>query len=235
MDVDKSSIRHLGIIVDGNRRYAKERGLPPWKGHEEGAKKLELMLDIFEKHGIKELTLYVFSNENFGRDKTEVEMLMRLFGEYFGRMLKDPRLARDRIRVNFIGDLTRFDKGLQEKARALMEKTSGYDERVINFALGYGGRGEITHAVREICEMVKSGKLEPSAVTEQTVCDHLYLKSEPDAIIRTGGAMRTSNFLPWQSTYSEWFFLKKFWPEIEETDIVRVIEEFSQRKRNFGK
>jgi undecaprenyl diphosphate synthase len=235
MEAQGSVIRHLGIIVDGNRRYARGKGQLPWKGHEEGAKKLELMLNVLAKLGVKELTLYVFSTENFGRDKLEVEMLMKLFGTYFDRLLKDPRLEKDKIRINFIGNLSLFEKSLQEKARKLMKKTEDYDNLVINFAFGYGGRKEITHAVREICEKVKRGEIEPSEVTEETVAEHLYLRDDPDAIIRTGGAMRTSNFLPWQSVYSEWFFLKKFWPDIEEADIVQVMKEFSERKRNFGK
>jgi tritrans,polycis-undecaprenyl-diphosphate synthase [geranylgeranyl-diphosphate specific] len=227
--------KHIAIILDGNRRFSKRLMMKPWKGHEWGAKKVERLLDWCDELGIKELTLYAFSVDNFKRPKREFDYLMRLFRREFERIREDKRIHRNKIRINFIGRLQMFPRDVQEKMKALMEGTSKYNNHVINFAMGYGGRQEVIDAVKRIGEQIRKGELKVEKINEDVFSKNLYSDHEPELIIRTGGEHRTSNFLIWQSHYSEWFFLEKMWPEFEKEDLVRVIEEYGQRERRFGR
>ncbi len=226
--------RKIAFILDGNRRFAKKLGLPPWKGHEFGVKKLEQLLEWCIELGIKELTLYCFSTENFKRAKTEIDYLFSLFWKEFEKMKTGKGIFKDKVKVNVIGRLNMFSKRMRDAMREAMEKTKKNKALIVNFALAYGGRQEITDAVKKIAKKVKEGRLKVEDVNENLITNNLYLKSEPDLLIRPGGEIRTSNFLTWQSIYSELAFIKKLWPEFTKQDLVKCIEEFNKRKRRFG-
>jgi len=218
----------MGIILDGNRRFAKKLMKQPWKGHEEGAKRVEEILDWCKELGIRQLTLYCFSLENFKRTKEEVDFLMKLFKREFERLEKDERIKKDKVKIRFIGEKELLDKELWELIKRIEEKTKEYDNYILNFAIAYGGRQEIISAIKKLIENKKE-------INEENFKECLLLKDEPDLIIRTGGEKRTSNFLPWQSVYSEWIFLDKMWPEITKKDLEEAIVEFNSRQRRFGK
>ena len=222
--------QHVGIILDGNRRFAKRLMLQPWKGHELGAKKIEDLLDWAQELGISEFTLYCLSVENIkSRPENELDFLFKLFRKEF-RDIDREKIEKNNIRIRFIGNLSLLPQELQEQCIKLEKETSKNDKITINFALAYGGRQEITEAVRKIVQ----SKLKPEEISEEVVEKNLYLSSQPDLIIRTGGDKRTSNFLPWQSVYSEWFFLDKCWPEFDKQDLINCISEFENRERKFG-
>ncbi|HLC33134.1 MAG TPA: polyprenyl diphosphate synthase [Candidatus Nanoarchaeia archaeon] len=230
--------KHIGIILDGNRRFAKRLMLKPWKGHEWGAEKFRKFLDWSFELGIEEVTAYVFSIQNFQRPKEEFDVLMNIFTQEAKRLLALENLTELKQRetkIRYIGRLWLLPSDLQELARQVMDATKDNGKRAINFAMAYGGREEIIDAVQRIAAEVKEGKIEPSEIDENIIAHHLWLESSPDMIIRTGGEKRTSNFLPWQGTYSELFFVEKYWPEIEKEDLVNCITEFSERERRFGK
>ena len=229
------SPRHIAIILDGNRRYAKKLGLQPWKGHEFGIRKLEELLKWCREIGVKELTLYCFSTENFRRPKTEINFLFGIFRREFKNMRYRENIFKNKVRVNVIGRLQMFPKGIKESMLEIMEKTKKHKKFILNFAMAYGGRQEITDAVKRIAENVKKGRIKASNIDESLITNHIWLKSEPDLVIRPGGEIRTSNFLTWQSVYSEWAFVNKFWPEFTKRDLKKCIEEFGKRKRRFGR
>lgn len=221
---------HVGIILDGNRRFAKRLMKQPWKGHEYGAEKVEKLFDWCKELNIGELTIYCFSLENFKRPKKEFDYLMDLFKKEFGKLKKDSRIEKNKIKIRFIGKTELFNEKIQKLIRDIEENTKSHRDYTINFAFGYGGRQEIISAVNKIIVEKKTSK-----ITEQDFEKYLWLKHEPDLVIRTGGEKRTSNFLPWQSTYSEWIFLNKMWPEFTKEDLENCIKEFHERKRRFGK
>ena len=223
----KNQLKHVGIILDGNRRFAKKLMLEPWKGHELGAGKIENLLDWLNELGIRQVTLYCFSLENFNRPKKEFDFLMKLFKKEFLKLEKDNRVNENKIKIRFIGKKELFDKELQELMNKLEEMTKNYNDYVINFAIGYGGRQEIVEAVKSLKE---SGE----EINEENLRKNLWLSEDIDLVIRTGGEKRTSNFLPWQSVYSEWIFLDKTWPEFNKEDLINCIKEFNNRKRRFG-
>ncbi len=223
-----TGLKHLAIVLDGNRRFAKRLMLEPWKGHELGAEKVEKLLDWCKELGIKEITLYCFSLENFNRPKKEFNFLMKIFKKEFSKLKKDKRIHDDKIKLRFIGEIGLFDLEMQKLVKDLEKMTKNYNDYRVNFALGYGGRQEIVDAVKKL---VENGE----EINEKNLQKNLWLENEPDLIIRTGGEKRTSNFLPWQSTYSEWIFLDKTWPEFEKQDLINCIEEFKDRERRFGK
>jgi tritrans,polycis-undecaprenyl-diphosphate synthase [geranylgeranyl-diphosphate specific] len=224
----EGQLKHIGIILDGNRRFAKRLMLEPWRGHELGFKKLEKIMEWLKETGVKEFTLYCFSLENFNRPKIEFDFLMKIFKEAFEMLKTDKRIHENKIRLRFIGKRELFDKEIQERITDLEEITKDYNDYIINFALGYGGRQEIIEAVRKL---VKKGE----EINEENLQENLWLRHDIDLVIRTGGEKRTSNFLPWQATYAEWIFLDKMWPEFEKQDLLDCIEEFNNRKRRFGK
>ena len=229
-----SKVRHIAIVLDGNRRYAKKLGLQPWKGHEYGLRKLEDLFGWCIELGIKELTLYCFSTENFRRSKNEIDYLFNLFWKEFAKMKYGEGMFKDKVKVNVIGRLNMFSKKMRDAMFEAMERTKKNKALVVNFALAYGGRQEITDAVKKIIEDIKKNRLNPNKINENTITKNLYLKNEPDIVIRPGGEVRTSNFLTWQSTYSELIFLNKLWPEFTKRDLVRCIEKFNKRERRFG-
>lgn len=235
MNLSKSTPNHVGIILDGNRRFARRLMLKPWKGHEWGAKKIEKLFDWAHELDVKELTLYAFSIQNFNRPKEEFDYLMNIFRKELKRILTDKRLEERDVRVNFIGRLWMLDKDIQESIQKIMDKTKSKKSYTVNFAIAYGGREEVVDATRKIAEQVKSGTLDIDKINDESFTENLWLSSSPDLIIRTGGERRTSNFLNFQAAYSEWIFLDKAWPEFEKEDLVSCVEEFSQRKRRFGK
>ncbi len=228
--------KHIGIIMDGNRRFAKRLMLKPWKGHEWGATKVEKIIEWCIEKKVKELTLYTLSVENFNsRPKEELEYLMKIFKENFAKLREDKQVNEKGIKVNFIGRLHMFDNELQGLMKDLMENTKHNSSFTVNFAVAYGGRTEVVDAVIKIAKQVKEGKLNIDQINEDVFADNLYIPNDLDFIIRTGGNIRTSNFLPYQSAYSEWFFIDKMFPEFEKEDFIRCYEQFSNRKRRFGK
>ena len=226
---------NIAIVLDGNRRYAKKLGLKAFKGHEFGIKKLEELMDWCIELGIKELTLYSFSTENFNRSKAEINFLFNLFKKQFKKLKNDRRIEENKIRINFIGRLSLFPEDLQKEMHEIMEKTKENDGFTVNFAIGYGGRTEIVDATKKIIEKINKNELKINDINEEVYSDNLYLKSEPDILIRPGGEKRISNFLLFQIAYSELFFIKKLWPEFTKEDLINIIEEYKKRERRFGK
>jgi len=226
-----SEINHVAIILDGNRRYAKKLMLEPWKGHDFGADKVERLLEWCEEFKIKELTLYTFSMQNFNRPKEEVDYLMGVVKRMAKKFMQDPRIIEKGVQINIVGRYSLFPQDVIEVCEQVMDKTKNNSNYILNLAFGYGGREEIIDAVKSIVAEHPSQE----EITEEYFANHLYMKSEPDLVIRTGGAMRTSNFLPWQTIYSEWFFLDKTWPEMEKVDFKAILDEFQERERRFGK
>ena len=224
--------RHIAIILDGNRRYAKKIGLQPWKGHDFGVKKLNELLNWCLELGIREVTLYSFSTENFRRTRKEIDFLFNIFKKEFNNMNHRRDIFKNKIRINVIGRIDMFPKDLRKAMLDIMEKTKKHNGFVVNFAMAYGGRQEIVDAFKNVLK--KYRKLNPNQINERLITDNLYLKSEPDLVIRPGGETRTSNFLTWQSVYSEWVFINKLWPEFTKDDLIHCIEEFNKRKRRFG-
>lgn len=228
--------KHVAIVLDGNRRFGRKFGLQPWKGHEYGLKKLEELFDWCQELGINELTLYTFSTENFNRTKKEVDYLFSLFKNEVEKMReKREGIFKDKIRFNFIGRLHMFDKEMRQLMAKIMEKTKNNTKFTVNFAMAYGSRQEITDSVRKIVKGIKSGKIKEKDITEQLITKNLYLQSEPDMWIRPGCEKRLSNFLLWQSSYSELFFMDKLWPEFTKDDLIECVIEFGRRERRFGK
>ncbi|MBI4149546.1 di-trans,poly-cis-decaprenylcistransferase [Candidatus Woesearchaeota archaeon] len=226
--------KHIGVILDGNRRFAKRLMLKPWKGHEWGAQKVRSLLEWCRDAGIREVTLYCFSVQNFSRPKEEFEYLMDLFRTEFDKLKEDDLPEREGIRINIIGRLWMFPKDIQERLHAIMERTRNNTKYIVNFAMAYGGREEVIDATRKIAEQIQSGKLSIAEINEETFSKNLYWPDEPDLIIRTGGERRTSNFLIWQGNYAEWFFVEKCWPDFEKADFEQVLQEYQQRERRFG-
>ena len=223
--------KHIAIILDGNRRFAKRLMLQPWKGHEHGKEKVEKLLDYAKGYGVNELTFYCLSSENIkSRPSRELEFLYDLFRKTFSGMDRE-KMIRDGIKLKFVGDLKLLPDDLREMCLNLENETEEHEELVVNFAIAYGGRQEIVEAVKNIVKW----DVGIDEINEELIGDSLWLKTSPDLIIRTGGERRSSNFLPWQSAYSEWIFLDKMWPEFDKEDFGECIEEFKRRKRNFGK
>ncbi|MBC8494610.1 di-trans,poly-cis-decaprenylcistransferase [archaeon] len=233
--VDSAVPKHIGIILDGNRRFAKKLMLKPWKGHEWGAVKVENMIDWAIELGIKELTLYALSMQNLDRPKKEFGFLMALFKKEFLKLEQDPRVYSEHVRVNIIGRIHLLPADLREVLDRIMDKTKDHDGFILNFAIAYGGREEIIDAIMKLNIDIKDGKVDARKVNEEIFQNYLYTPGEPDLIIRTGGAHRTSNFLIWQSNYSEYLFFEKTWPEFEKEDFVQAIDNYVQRERRFGR
>ncbi len=226
--------KHVGIILDGNRRFAKRLMLKPWKGHEWGADKVDKLFDWCKELGIKEVTLYAFSLKNFDRPKKEFDYLMKLFAEFFSRQCTIEKIHKNKIKVNFIGRINLFPPNIFNKMKDLMEMSKDYSDYVINFAMAYDGRAEIIDATKKIAQQIKSGKLNIDKINEDVFDKSLYISSEPDLIIRTSGERRTSGFMLWQGSYAEYCFVDKFWPEFEKEDFVKCIQDYSERDRRFG-
>ena len=225
--------KHVAIVLDGNRRFAKKLMLKPWKGHEWGKGKVEKLFEWAKELGVNELTLYAFSIQNLNRPKEEFDYLMKLFVESFNGIKNDIKIKE--VKINFIGRINLFPKEVQKAMNELMEKTKDNIPYIVNFAMAYGGQEEVIDAVKKISEQVKDGKLDINKINEESFKDYLYLKDSPELIIRTGGEKRTSNFLNYQAAYSEWIYLEKMWPEFEKEDFEECIKEYSSRQRRFGR
>ncbi len=216
-------LRHIAFILDGNRRFARKHALQPAKGHEKGKEKVRLLLTWCKELGIKEVTVYAFSIQNFTRSKEEVNILMKLFMDACEELLADEE--KDEVHVRFIGRRELLSANIQEKMLQVEKETQHNKPYTFNICLAYGGREEITDAVKAIAKEVQEGKIVPEAIDEELVNAHLQLQTAPDLIIRTSGEYRTSNFLPWHSVYSEWCFIDTYWPEFEKEDLVRCVED----------
>ncbi len=226
--------RHIAIIMDGNRRWAKEKGMPGKAGHKEGAKTLEKIVRYANKIGLEYITVYAFSTENWKRTEDEVGTLMALLQNYLDDYSK--RADTENIKVKILGDVSVLSAGMQKSIKKCMERTKDNTGVTFNIALNYGGRNEILSAVKKIAQDVKDDKLKVDDITEDVISNNLYTKGEPDPdlVIRTSGELRTSNFLPWQIVYSEFLFLEKLWPDFTEEDLDNAILEYQKRNRKFG-
>jgi tritrans,polycis-undecaprenyl-diphosphate synthase [geranylgeranyl-diphosphate specific] len=235
----KEKPKHIGVIMDGNRRWATLRNLTPSKGHWEGADKVELFLDWCLDLGINTITLYSFSTENFDRDDEEVNELMKLFEESLERVANWDQIHEYKVRVRAIGRINLLPETIQNLIHQIEEKTKDYNKYYLNIALAYGGRAEIIDATRLIAEKVVKGEILPLDINEDIFEEHLYTahlpQQDPDLIIRTSGESRLSNFLVWQSAYSEFFIVDVYWPEFRKIDFMRVIRSYQYRHRRYGK
>jgi tritrans,polycis-undecaprenyl-diphosphate synthase [geranylgeranyl-diphosphate specific] len=233
-----AKLEHIAIILDGNRRWASENEINPWLGHKRGAETVEQLLDWCEKLGVKFVTLYTFSTENFRRSPGEIEEIMRIAGEKFRKLLTDERIHRNKVHVKVIGRVNLLPESLQELISNVEKATANYDNQFLNFAFAYGGRAEIVDATKTIAEKVKNGELNLDDVDENTFEKYLYTshmpKQDPDLIVRTSGEARLSGFLLWQSAYSELCFLDVYWPDFRLIDLLRAIRTFQKRKRRYG-
>lgn len=226
--------RHIGIIMDGNRRWAKEQGKPISFGHKEGAKTLEKIVRYANKIGLEYITVYAFSTENWKRAEEEVKTLMLLLQTYLEDYAK--RADTENIRVKILGDISALSSNMQKSIQNCMERTKNNTGITFNIALNYGGRDELVKATKKIAEQVKTGKLQIEDISEETIANNLYTKGEPDPdlIVRTSGEKRLSGFLTWQSVYSEILVIDKKWPDFSEEDLDNSIIEYQKRTRNFG-
>ncbi len=227
--VSECNLKHIAIIMDGNRRWAKERNLPSAVGHKKGVDALKSTMRAFDDFGIKYLTVYAFSTENWNRKPEEVNFLMDLLGQTLKNELKE--MHENNVVISFIGDITKLSDKLQSILKNAVETTKNNTGVNLQIAFNYGSRDEIVHAVNNI---IKEGI---TNITEETISKHLYTKDipDPDLLIRTGGEMRISNYLLWQIAYSEFIVIPEFWPEFNKEKLAECIKEYKNRNRRFGK
>ena len=229
--------KHIAIIMDGNGRWAKEKNLPRNEGHRRGTKVLEKIISYADEIGVEHLTVYAFSTENWKRPEEEVGGLMNLFSKYLDKQLK--KVDKDQHRFNVIGDLDSSDipDELREKILLLQSKTKDKPGMCFHMAFNYGGRDEIVRACKKMIQDVKCGKLSSEAISEEVFSNYLDTKDipDPELMIRTSGEVRTSNFLPWQLTYTEFYFASCLWPDFTTKELDKAIDTFSNRQRRFGK
>ena len=225
---------HIAIIMDGNRRWAKAKGLPVGLGHKEGAKTLEKIVRYANKIGIKHITVYAFSTENWKRAEDEVSTLMNLMQSYLDDYSK--RADSENIKVKIKGNRHDLSEIMNKQNEKCLERTKNNTGITFNIALNYGGRAELIQAVKNIVNEVNQNNISIEDITEQTISDNLYTKGQPDPdlLIRTSGELRLSGFLPWQSVYTELLFIDKNWPDFNEEDLDKAIEEYQKRNRKFG-
>lgn len=226
--------QHIAIIMDGNGRWAKKRGLPRNAGHTAGAKNVETICLAAKKLGVKYLTLYAFSTENWTRPDAEVKALMKLLAGYLDKCIKTAHENRMHIRV--IGDITRLEPKFQKQILEAERASAIYDDLNLTIAINYGSRDEMLRAMRAVCADVKAGHLEPEALTEEVFSDYLDTRElpEPDLLIRTSGEQRLSNYLLWQLAYSEFYFTDVAWPDFGEEELKQAIDAFVSRDRRYG-
>ena len=226
---------HVAIIMDGNSRWAQKKDLSKEKGHKAGVKKARLAVEFFLENEIKELTLFAFSTENWGRQKKEVKALMKLFLEAINE--QTPDLIKNKVKLNFIGEISRFDKVLIKQIKKSQENTSKYDPKMnLNIAISYGGRWDLEQALKKIIDDILKETIKIRNLNEDLISNYLSTSKikDPDMIIRSGGEKRISNFFLWQAAYSEIYFSDKLWPDFNEKDFKEALNEFSSRKRKFG-
>jgi undecaprenyl diphosphate synthase len=226
--------KHIAIIMDGNRRWARVQGKPASFGHKAGAKTLENIVRYANKIGLKYITVYAFSTENWKRTEEEVKALMLLLQSYLDDYSK--RADSENIKVKVLGDITALSQGMQKSIINCMERTKNNTGITFNIALNYGGRDEIVRAVKKIAQKVEYKELKVEDINEDMISQNLYTAGEPDPdlVIRTSGEIRLSNFLPWQVVYSEFLFVDKNWPDFSEADLDEAIIEYQKRTRKFG-
>ena len=233
--VKTTNLQHIAIIMDGNRRWAKEKNLPSAFGHKKGVDALKTTLRACNDFGIKYLTVYAFSTENWNRKQEEVDFLMDLFAKTLKNELSE--MHKENVVINFIGDLDKLNPKLQEILHNAVEVTKNNTGVRFQIAFNYGSRLEILQAVQNIAKQVQNGAIKPENITEQTISDNLYTKNipDPDLLIRTSGEKRISNYLLWQIAYSEIYVTDQYWPDFDRTSLARAVEEYHNRNRRFGK
>ncbi|MFS1664363.1 isoprenyl transferase [Streptococcus sp. zg-JUN1979] len=230
--------KHIAIIMDGNGRWAKKRMQPRVFGHKAGMDTLQEVTIAASDLGVKVLTVYAFSTENWSRPTDEVNFIMNLPVAFFDKYV--PRLHANNVRVQVIGEFDRLPEETRQAMEKAIQTTKHNSGLVLNFALNYGGRSELTHALTQIAQKVSEGSLAVESITEDTIANHLmtnqlpYLYRDPDLIIRTSGELRLSNFLPWQSAYSEFYFTKTLWPDFNRDELIKAISDYNKRQRRFG-
>lgn len=225
---------HIAIIMDGNGRWAKKRGLPRQAGHMVGAEAFRTIANYAKSIGLKYLTVYAFSTENWKRSEEEVEAIMELLERYLREAIAD--MDKNRVRFCFFGDLTRLSPELQEEARIAAERSRQYEGVQVNFCLNYGGRMEILRAARQFAQDCVDGKCHPEELTEEVLSARMYSAGipDPELVIRPGGELRTSNFLLWQSAYAEYYFTDVLWPDFGPKELEKAIAAYNGRNRRFG-
>jgi undecaprenyl diphosphate synthase len=225
---------HVAIIMDGNGRWAQKRGWPRIRGHREGAESVRAILRACKKAGVKYLTLYAFSTENWIRPKTEVNGLMGLLGKFLKEQAQE--LHENHVRLRTIGHIDDLPKSLQKELDRVKHETAHYKGGTLTLALSYGGRVELTDAVRQLAKRVQDGALDPQQITEKMISESLYAPDipDPDLMIRTSGEMRISNFLLWQLAYTEFYITDVLWPDFREVEFMKALDEYSRRHRRFG-
>ena len=234
-DIDMSNLpQHIGIIMDGNGRWAKKRGLPRSAGHKAGADSLKKIITEANNMGIKYITVYAFSTENWKRPKQEVDYLMDLLMDYLKNAEKT--LAGENVRIRAIGSRKELSEEMRQQIKKTEDLTKDREGIVMNIALNYGGREELINAVKGICKDIKDGKYDEDDINEEVINSHLYTMNQPDVdlLIRTSGEQRLSNFMLWQVSYAEMVFVKKLWPDFKPTDLHECIRVFQGRGRRFG-
>ncbi len=233
--VKEANLRHVAIIMDGNRRWAKKKNLPSAFGHKKGVDSLKKVMRACDDFGIKYLTVYAFSTENWNRKQEEVDFLMDLLGQTIKNELKE--MHENGVVINFIGDLTKLSPKLQEILANAVDVTKNNAGVKLQIAFNYGARDEIVHAVKEIANRVKRGQIGLDDINENMISDNIYTRTlpDPDLLIRTGGEMRVSNYLLWQIAYSEFYVTKILWPDFDKDALAGAVEEFHSRQRRYGK
>ena len=231
----KNICRHIAIIMDGNGRWAKKRGMPRTFGHKKGAENVVKITRAMKESGVKYLTLYAFSTENWQRSKDEVDALMQLLNEYLDKELKE--IMDNNVRIVFIGEKYMLSDSIQAKMTFLEKESEKNTDLTLCIALSYGSRQEILSAVKKIAAKVKEGSMDNSQITQDAFTEELYTKEipDPDVLIRTSGEQRISNYLLWQSAYTELFFTNTLWPDFGKDELWDIINKFNQRERRYGK
>ena len=229
--VKQTQLKHIAIIMDGNRRWAKEKFLPSAVGHQKGVETLKETMRTFDEYGIKYLTVYAFSTENWNRKKEEVDFLMGLLAKTLSNELDE--MHKENVKIKFLGDLEKLNDSLISVVRNAEEKTKDNTGVNLNIAFNYGARDEIVNA----CKAIINEKLTAEDITEEVISSHLYTKDipDPDLLIRTGGEKRVSNYLLWQLAYSELYVTNAYWPDFDKSELNKAILEFEKRNRRFGK
>jgi tritrans,polycis-undecaprenyl-diphosphate synthase [geranylgeranyl-diphosphate specific] len=229
---------HIGVILDGNRRWAEEHYLPPWSGHQIGADKVEDLLHWCISLNVNTITLYLFSTENFNRPGKEILAIMNLFEERLKKIFTDELIHKNQVQIRAIGRINLLPDSIQKLIHTVEEDTKNYNDHYLNMAIAYGGRAEIVDATKKIVEAVTTGTIAVEQIDEKTIEEHLYTaylpKSDPDLIIRTSGEERLSGFLLWQGAYSELCFVDVYWPDLRRIDLWRAIRIHQQRERRYG-
>jgi undecaprenyl diphosphate synthase len=232
--VDAKIPQHVAIIMDGNGRWAQRRGLPRIRGHQVGTESVRTIVRACKKAGVKYLTLYAFSVENWVRPKTEIRGLMRILKHFLTK--EETELHENQVRLRVIGRLHDLPADVQDELKRVMKATAHYTGGQLILALSYGGRAEIVDAVRAIAKKVKKGELGPDSIDDKTIAENLYAPDipDPDLMIRTSGELRISNFLLWQLSYSEFYVTDVLWPDFREAEFAKALDAYSQRHRRFG-